>query len=59
MWFLCFVVLDKEKDKPQIDILKKKKTLLCKKNPTNIYCNNNENTLALAHTHKLSHKIKY
>ena len=37
----------------------KENFIMQKKNPTNIYCNNNENTLALANTHKLSHKIKY
>ena len=47
---LLFCVL-KEKDKLQNEILNKKKTFIYKKNI------NNENTLAPAHTHKLSHKV--
>ena len=53
----CNVVL-KEKDKLQNEILNKKKTLIYKKKLQQIYIvTNNENTLALAHTHKLSHQV--
>ena len=42
----------KQKDKLQNEILNKKKTLIYKKKSNSL--TNNENTLALAHTHKLS-----
>ena len=46
----------KEKDKLQNEILNKNKTLIYKKNLIFIVTNN-ENTLSLVYTYKLSHKV--